>query len=136
MTPLTGMPDRSQAQSTFDANASSFQYPLPLRHRSQRAAGDVDAKKTLAETAATTATTQAGTATTQAGIATTQATLAANWATSSAHRCRAGIFRQIPRASRCSQCRQRGDIARHAGDVNNQLDHRHRQSSPNTGADR
>ena len=83
MTPLTGMPDRSQAQSTFDANASSFfSTKLPLFVTEANALQvDVDAKKTLAETAATTATTQAGTATTQAGIATTQATLAANWAT-------------------------------------------------------
>lgn len=83
MTPLTGMPDRSQAQSTFDANASSFfSTKLPLFVTEANALqADVDAKKTLAETAATTATTQAGTATTQAGIATTQATLAANWAT-------------------------------------------------------
>lgn len=83
MTPLTGMPDRSQAQSTFDANASSFfSTKLPLFVTEANALQvDVDAKKTLAETAATTATTQAGTATTQAGIATAQATLAANWAT-------------------------------------------------------
>lgn len=83
MTPLTGMPDRSQAQSTFDANASSFfSTKLPLFVTEANALqADVDAKKTLAEAAATTATTQAGTATTQAGIATAQATLAANWAT-------------------------------------------------------
>jgi hypothetical protein len=83
MTPLTGMPDRSQSQSTFDTNASSFfSTKLPLFVTEANALQtDVDAKRTLAETAATTATTQAGTATTQAGIATTQATLAANWAT-------------------------------------------------------
>mgnify|MGYP000886421297 CR=1 FL=1 len=83
MTPLTGMPDRSQSQSTFDTNASSFfSTKLPLFVTEANALQtDVDAKKTLAETAATTATTQAGTATTQAGIATTQATLAGNWAT-------------------------------------------------------
>ena len=83
MTPLTGMPDRSQSQSTFDTNASSFfSTKLPLFVTEANALQvDVDAKKTLAEAAATTATTQAGTATTQAGIATTQATLAQDWAT-------------------------------------------------------
>lgn len=76
MTPLTGMPDRSQSQSTFDANASSFfSTKLPLFVTEANALQvDVDAKKTLAETAATTATTQAG-------AATTQATLAQDWAT-------------------------------------------------------
>jgi hypothetical protein len=61
MTPLTGMPDRSQSQSTFDTNASSFfSTKLPLFVTEANALQvDVDAKKTLAETAATTATTQA-----------------------------------------------------------------------------
>lgn len=78
MTPLTGMPDRSQSQSTFDTNASSFfSTKLPLFVTEANALQvDVDAKKTLAETAAATATTQAGIATTQAGNATTQAGLA------------------------------------------------------------
>ena len=83
MTPLTGMPDRSQSQSTFDTNASSFfSTKLPLFVTEANALqADVDAKRTLAETAATTATTQAGTATTQAGNAAASATLAQDWAT-------------------------------------------------------
>ena len=78
MTPLTGMPARTQEQSTFNTNANDFfSTKLPLFVTEANALQvDVDAKKTLAETAATTATTQAGTATTQAGIATTQAGLA------------------------------------------------------------
>lgn len=83
MTPLTGMPARTQEQSTFNTNANDFfSTKLPLFVTEANALQvDVDAKKTLAEAAATTATTKAGDATTQAGIATTQATLAANWAT-------------------------------------------------------
>jgi len=78
MTPLTGMPARTQEQSTFNANANDFfSTKLPLFVTEANALQvDVDAKKTLAEAAATTATTQAGVATTQAGIATTQAGLA------------------------------------------------------------
>lgn len=78
MTPLTGMPARTQEQSTFNTNANDFfSTKLPLFVTEANALQvDVDAKKTLAETAATTATTQAGTATTQAGNATTQAGLA------------------------------------------------------------
>ena len=83
MTPLTGMPARTQEQSTFNTNANDFfSTKLPLFVTEANALQvDVDAKKTLAETAANTATTQAGDATTQAGIATTQATLAQDWAT-------------------------------------------------------
>lgn len=83
MTPLTGMPARTQEQSTFNTNANDFfSTKLPLFVTEANALQvDVDAKKTLAESAATTATTKAGDATTQAGIATTQATLAENWAT-------------------------------------------------------
>jgi len=78
MTPLTGMPARTQEQSTFNTNANDFfSTKLPLFVTEANALQvDVDAKKTLAEAAATTATTQAGVATTQAGIATTQAGLA------------------------------------------------------------
>lgn len=78
MTPLTGMPARTQEQSTFNTNVNDFfSTKLPLFVTEANALQvDVDAKKTLAETAATTATTQAGTATTQAGTATTQAGLA------------------------------------------------------------
>jgi len=94
MTPLTGMPDRSQSQSTFDTNASSFfSNKLPLFVTEANALQtDVDAKKTLAEAAATTATTQAGIATTQAGIATTQATLAQDWATKTSSDVSGGEF--------------------------------------------
>lgn len=83
MTPLTGTPTRTMSQSAFDSACNDFfSTKLPLFVTEANALQvDVDAKKTLAETAANTATTQAGTATTQAGIATTQATLAANWAT-------------------------------------------------------
>lgn len=83
MTPLTGMPDRSQSQSTFDTNASSFfSTKLPLFVTEANALqADVDAKKTLTETAATTATTQAGIATTKASDANTSALLAQDWAT-------------------------------------------------------
>lgn len=78
MTPLTGLPARTQSQTTFNTNVNEFfSTKLPLFVTEANALqADVDAKKTLAETAATTATTQAGVATTQAGIATTQAGLA------------------------------------------------------------
>lgn len=71
MTPLTGMPARTQEQSTFNTNANDFfSTKLPLFVTEANALQvDVDAKKTLAEAAATTATTQAGIATTQAGLA-------------------------------------------------------------------
>lgn len=78
MTPLTGMPDRTQDQSAFTANCNDFfTTKLPLFVTEANALqADVDAKRVLAESAATTATTQAGTASTQAGIAATQAGLA------------------------------------------------------------
>ena len=78
MTPLTGTPTRTMSQSAFDAACNDFfSTKLPLFVTEANALQvDVDAKKTLAETAAATATTQAGIATTQAGNATTQAGLA------------------------------------------------------------
>lgn len=78
MTPLTGTPTRTMGQSAFDSACNDFfSVKLPLFVSEANALQvDVDAKKALAETAATTATTQAGIATTQAGNATTQAGLA------------------------------------------------------------
>ena len=60
MTPLTGMPARTQDQSTFNTNANDFfSTKLPLFVTEANALQvDVDAKKTLAEAAATTATTK------------------------------------------------------------------------------
>jgi len=83
MTPLTGMPARTQEQSTFNMNANDFfSTKLPLFVTEANALqSDVNSKQSAAATSASDATTQAGNATTQAGIATTQATLAANWAT-------------------------------------------------------
>ena len=83
MTPLTGMPARTQEQSTFNTNANDFfSTKLPLFVTEANALQvDVNSKQSAAATSASDAATQAGTATTQAGIATTQATLAANWAT-------------------------------------------------------
>ena len=78
MTPLTGTPTRTMSQSAFDSACNDFfSTKLPQFVTEANALQvDVDAKKTLAETAAATATTQAGIATTQAGNATTQAGLA------------------------------------------------------------
>lgn len=83
MTPLTGMPARTQEQSTFNTNANDFfSTKLPLFVTEANALqADVNSKQSAAATSASDAATQAGIATTQAGIATTQATLAANWAT-------------------------------------------------------
>jgi hypothetical protein len=83
MTPLTGMPARTQEQSTFNTNANDFfSTKLPLFVTEANALQvDVNSKQSAAATSASDAATQAGIATTHAGIATTQATLAANWAT-------------------------------------------------------
>ena len=78
MTPLTGMPARTQEQSTFNTNANDFfSTKLPLFVTEANALQtDVNSKQTSAATSASDAATQAGIATTQAGIATTQAGLA------------------------------------------------------------
>lgn len=86
MTPLTGMPARTQEQSTFNTNANDFfSTKLPLFVTEANALQvDVDAKKTLAETAATNAGNSATAAAGSASAAATSATNAGNSATAAA----------------------------------------------------
>ena len=87
MTPLTGMPARTQEQSTFNTNANDFfSTKLPLFVTEANALQvDVNSKQTSAATSASDAATQAGIATTQAGNAATSATNANNSAIAAAN---------------------------------------------------
>lgn len=86
MTPLTGTPTRTMSQSAFDSACNDFfSTKLPLFVTEANALQvDVDAKKTLAETAATNAGNSATAAAGSASAAASSATSAGNSATAAA----------------------------------------------------